>query len=333
MPFKVFVVMSVLLSGCAAVGPIGSPRPLPAPPPDVIHAEGSFIGTGGVRLFEQSWRPNADARAVLVLIHGLKDHSSRYAEVATQLAHNGIAVFAFDLRGHGRSEGDRQWVDKFDDYLEDLGIFVDSVRKQEPAKPLFLFGHSMGGAIVTLYTLTREPYVQGIILSGPAIHVDVSGIVMSSTELLGTILPTLAVLDLKAEDFSRDPAVVEDQRADPLVAQSAGPARTAAQLFEATERIETLARELNVPALFMHGSADKLTDPEGTKRLYALDSCQDKTLKIYEGMFHDLLHEPERAKVMDDFIGWVGARADFSGRSSGGPTCLGAGEGRSSSHP
>jgi acylglycerol lipase len=298
--------------GCATTNAVGTPRILPPPPADVVHTEGAFQGVGGVRLFEQSWRPaSGETRGALVLMHGLKDHSSRYADLAIDMAHRGIAVYAFDLRGHGRSEGDRVWVEAFDDYLVDLGTFVDSVRKREPGKPLFLFGHSMGGAIVTLYTLTREPYIQGLILSGPALHVDLSGALISSTKVLSGLAPHAGVLDLDPKNFSRDPVVVDDQKTDPLVFQGPGPARTAAELFTAMDRIQVLEHEMFVPVLLMHGSADKLTDPEGTRALHAVAISKDKTLKIYEGLYHDILHEPERAQVTADFVEWLDARAHF----------------------
>jgi acylglycerol lipase len=302
----------VLLAGCATTNAVGTPRVLPPPPADVLHTEGAFEGVGGVRLFEQSWRPAVgQTRAALVVMHGLKDHSSRYADVSIQMARKGIAVYAFDLRGHGRSDGERVWVDAFDDYLNDLGTFIDSVRKREPGKPLFLFGHSMGGAIATLYTLTREPYLQGLILSGPALHVDVSGALISSTRVLAGLAPHAGVLDLPAQNFSRDAAVVEDQKTDPLVFQGSGPARTAAELFTALDRIQALEHEMSVPLLLMHGSADKLTDPEGSKGFYAAAVSKDKMLKIYDGLYHDLLHEPEHARVSADFVQWVDARAHF----------------------
>jgi acylglycerol lipase len=302
----------VLLAAACATPSAGIPRVYPPPPPQVAHVEGRFAGVGGTSLFWQAWKPAAaPGKAVLVVMHGLKDHSTRYADVAAELVKRGIAVYAFDLRGHGRSEGDRVWVEKFDDYLEDLGTFLDRVRKEEPGKPLFLFGHSMGGAIVTLYTLTREPYIQGLVLSAPAIHVDVAGVVSGSTKALGSVFSGLPVLSLDAADFSRDPATVEDQRTDPLIYQPSGPARTAAELFRSMDRIDALADELTVPLLLMHGSADKVTDPHGSQSLYDRAKSKDKTIKLYPGLYHDILHEPEKAQVTADFVSWVDARSHF----------------------
>ncbi len=277
----------------------------------LVHADGRFAGAGGLSLYEQSWRPAGAVRAAVVIVHGLKDHSDHYGDLARALAADGFAVYAMDLRGHGRSAGDRVWVDSFDDYLDDLDAFVKRVREREPGKPVFLFGHSMGGAIVTLWTLTRQPDLAGVILSGPALQpgAGVNGFLIAVTKLLGSLAPHLRVLDLKDADFSRDPAVVAAMKSDPLILHKPGPARTAAELLRAFERIHAREAELNVPLLDLHGSADKLTNPAGSRELVAKAASKDKTLKIYDGLYHDLLHEPEKAQVMADVIAWIEARA------------------------
>jgi acylglycerol lipase len=285
----------------AAGGNVANPR--------LDHAEGTFEGSGGIHLFEQSWRPKGAARGVLVIMHGLKDYSGHYAWVAEALVERGYAVYAFDLRGHGRSEGDRVWVNAFDEYLNDLDIFVRRVREKEPGKPLFIFGHSMGGAIVTLYTLTRKPQIAGLLLSGPALKPgsDVSGFLIGVTKFLGSVFPSLGVLNLDNKSFSRDPAVVAGMDTDPLIYNKAGPARTASELLKAMEQIQEHMEEMTVPFIAMHGTADKLTNPEGSKDLYAKAKSTDKTLKLYDGFYHDLLHEPEKQTVFNDLAGWLDA--------------------------
>jgi alpha-beta hydrolase superfamily lysophospholipase len=303
----------VALMGCAA--PSFAPRkggPITAPPAlegAIDYQSQLFTGAGGVGLFEQSWRPQQGTTAALIVVHGLKDHSGRYAGLAEDLCKRGVAVYAFDLRGHGNSEGRRVWVDSFDQYLADLDIFVKRVRSREPGKPLFLFGHSMGGAIVTLYTITAKPQVAGLILSGPALKVGdgVSGFLIGMTRLLSSITPRLAVMKLENKDFSRDPAVVANMGQDPLIYQGAGPARTAAELLHAIARIQAAMDAFDVPVLMLHGTADKLTNPDGSRELSARARSSDKTLKLYGGLYHDLLHEPERAQVMGDLTGWLTA--------------------------
>ena len=304
----------VMGAGCAGSAYLaGQRKPLPVGP-GVNHQEGSFEGKGGVRLFEQSWQPQGSpAKAVLIIVHGLKDHSDRYAAVAERLVARGYAVHAFDLRGHGDSEGDRVWVSSFDDYLDDLALFVARVQQAEPGRPLFLFGHSMGGAIVTLFTLARAPQLRGLVLSGAALNTDrVSGFLRGTTKVLGSIAPTLAVLKLDDEAFSRDPAVISEMKADPLVYDGAGPARTAKELLKAVERIQKRMEALAVPLLALHGGADAVTNPEGSRQLVQRARSTDKTLKIYDGLFHDLLHEPEKDKVTSDLCDWLDARVEHN---------------------
>jgi acylglycerol lipase len=280
---------------------------------EVAHEESSFEGEGGLKLFSQSWRPvGEEPRAVLIVMHGLRDHSSRYGELAEHLVGQGFAVYAFDLRGHGRSEGVRVYIDSFDEYLSDLGIFLEQVKKHEPGKPVFLFGHSMGGAIVTLFTIEKKPDIQGMVLSAPALKPgsDVSGALIATTKVVGGILPNLKVLELDPKQFSRDPAVVKENETDPLIYQKGGPARTASRLLSALNTISERMEEVSTPVLVMHGTADKVTDPEGSKALVKRASSTDKTLKLYDGLYHDLLHEPEKAQVTADVVQWLVAHAN-----------------------
>jgi acylglycerol lipase len=281
-----------------------------SPAEGVAHREARFTGVGGVSLFEESWAPaTGEPKAALVIMHGLKDHADRYAGFAAECVKHGYAVHAFDMRGHGDSEGDRVWVDKFDDYVTDLDGFIKQVQAQHPGKPVYLMGHSMGGAISTLAVMDKHSPVSGLILSAPALKPgkDVNGFLIFVTGMLGSATPHLGVLDLKDENFSRDPKVVADIKADPLVSHEAGPARTAKELLGALDKIGQHMEDVNVPLLLLHGTADKLTNPDGSKELAQRAKSTDKTLKIYDGLFHDLLHEPEKAQVMGDVLTWMDA--------------------------
>ena len=305
----------LLLSGCAESPYFTIRDAQPAPPPpaaDVPHQAGAFAGKDGVKLYQQSWHPAGPPRAALVIVHGLKDHSDHYAAAATALARHGYAVYSFDLRGHGRSEGHRVWVDSFEDYLGDLDALLVRVRAAEPQAPLFLFGHSMGGAIITRYTLERRPALAGLILSGPALKpgADLSSFLIAITRVLGTLTPKLAVLKLENRWFSRDPAVVAGMDQDPLVYNKPGPARTAAELLSTLRFIQDHMAALATPVLLLHGTADHLTNPDGSRELYARARAGDKTLKIYDGFYHDLLHEPEKAVVLADITRWLDAHTE-----------------------
>ncbi len=294
------------LAGCAA--PAWLPlRPLAAVAPSggVIHSTGTFQGRGGVALFEQSWRPEAPPRAVLVAMHGLKDHSSRYGDFAHRLVARGFAVHAFDMRGHGHSSGRRATLDSFDDLTGDLALFMDRVRQRDPGVPVFLLGHSVGGAIVTLYTLERRPDLAGLIVLAPALRVDRMPLEAAATPIAAALMPNFPVVNTPDEDFSRDPAVVREMANDPLVYHSVGPARTAAALVDAIGHIWERADTLDVPVLGLHGTVDRLTDPRGTAALIRRARTRDRTLLLYRGLVHDLIHEPEREQVMSDIERWL----------------------------
>jgi len=318
-PSQLLPLLSCLLVLAACQGPSQSVRPpgtgktafSAAAGRDVSHEESTFEGTGGLQLFSQSWRPvSEEPRAVLIVVHGLRDHSTRYGELAEHLVGQGFAVHAFDLRGHGHSEGVRVHIDSFEEYLTDLGLFLERVRQREPGRPVFLLGHSMGGAIVTLFTVEKKPDIQGMVLSAPALKpgADVSKALIATTKVIGGVLPNLKVLELDPKQFSRDPAVVKENETDPLIFQQGGPARTASRLLGALNTISERMEEVSTPVLVMHGTADTVTDPEGSKALVKSARSTDKTLKLYHGLYHDLLHEPEKAEVIGDVAQWLKER-------------------------
>ena len=289
--------------------PLRMPEAAAQAPAGVTHKDGSFVGVRGTQLYEQSWRPAGEARAVVVLVHGLRDHSANYRALAERLAQQGFAVHAFDLRGHGRSEGIRVWAESFDDYLGDLEIFMAKVRAEEPGRPVLLFGHSMGGAIATLYTITRHPDLKGLALSGAALEAGVPAAKIGGTKFIAALAPGAGIFELDPHQFSRDPAVVQAGLADPLVYQGGAGARTARELLSAIAQIQDHMEEVTVPLLVMHGAADTVTPPSGSKALVDRARSTDKTLKVYLGMYHDLLHEPEKEQVTADLVKWLGDHA------------------------
>jgi acylglycerol lipase len=304
MKFRVLpALLALALASCSA-----ATSPIVTPVPGVVHGETLVHGRNHVDLYAQWWRPQqGPVRAVVVLVHGLKDHGGRYAAFAQGLTRLGFAVYAEDLRGHGRSGGERVWVDQFEEYVYDLARFVAGVKQREPGVPIFVLGHSMGGAIATLYALDHPKQIQGLVLSAPALQPgkDVSPALIAVTETLGEGVPHLPVLALDDRLFSHDPAVVDAMHTDPLVYDHDGPAHTAAQLLKALRRIQARAAELDVPLLDLHGTEDRITEPDGSRMLVKVAKAQDKTLKLYEGFYHDLLHEPDGARVAQDIQAWL----------------------------
>jgi alpha-beta hydrolase superfamily lysophospholipase len=264
----------------------------------------------GLALHQNIWLPDGDARSALILVHGIVEHSGRYGQMAAELNRRGCAVYGLDLRGHGESGGDRVWVRRFDEYLDDVELVIERVRRRHPGRPLFLFGQSMGGTIVTLLSVARNPDVRGLVLSVPALKVSdgVYPVLRRAAKLIGRLLPRLRIIRMTGQHISRDPRVVADFRSDPLVFNDRVPTRTVAEVLRVAgwllERLEAVEH----PFLVLHGTGDRVTDPEGSRRLHGRAKSTDKTIKLYQGLYHDLLHEPEADRVTADLAEWIEIR-------------------------
>ncbi len=269
------------------------------------HRTGSFRGAGGVDLYEQSWHPRGSTRAVLVVHHGLKDYSDRYSDLARRLTGRGVAVYAYDMRGHGRSGGMRASLDSLETAADDLTTFVNSVRERERGRPVYLLGHSIGGAIVTLFATERRAPVAGLIIMSPALRVDRLPFEVASTPVAGALLPNFPAVDTPDAQFSRSPDVVRAMATDPLIYHPVAPARTGAGLVGALGTIWSEVESFDTPLLGMHGTDDRITDPRGTAEFVRRVRARDTTLMLYRGLYHDLLHEPEREQVMGDIERWI----------------------------
>jgi acylglycerol lipase len=294
--------------GSPSLGIRATAPPPPALEPGVVRQEETIEGVKGLSLFARSYRPvSGEIRGVVIFMNGLKDHGDHYAALSQQLVRRGYAAYAFDLRGEGRSSGPRVEVERFDDYVDDLARYVERVRAREPGKPIFVYGHSLGGAIVALYGVERHPDVAGIVLSGAGIALDGPPIQIAAARVLDGVAPGAPALDLPNDRFSRDPAVVADMGADPLVHQPNPSAHVAAEALDATRRVWAHPESLTVPLLAIHGGADAITAPAGSRELVARAGSTDKTLRIYGGFFHDLIHEPGHERVTADVAAWLDA--------------------------
>jgi acylglycerol lipase len=271
------------------------------------HYEDRFTTADGLELFEQSWLPERDPAASVVVVHGINEHGGRYARLAEDLNHRGYAAYTVDLRGHGRSQGDRALILAFDEYLSDVEALLERVAARQPGKPIFLLGHSMGGAIVALLSILRPPRVRGVILSAPAVLIagNVFPILRRVAAFVSMVWPTLRVTRMGCRFISRDPAVVEAFRNDPLVFHGRFPVRTGAEILRAAKRIQNDAQRITLPLLVMHGTGDIVTDPKGSRLLVSRASSDNKTLQLYTGLYHDIFSEPERDQVVADLIAWL----------------------------
>jgi alpha-beta hydrolase superfamily lysophospholipase len=274
----------------------------------------------GVELFLHRWQAGAEfpqPLARIALVHGLAEHARRYDAFALRLNAAGIELIAMDLRGHGRSSGERVWVERFDDYLSDADVLLEVAETTAPAGvPLFLMGHSMGGAIAALYAAERaaQRNLAGLILSSAALSPghDVPRWKVTLGKLVSVIRPRFPALTIDPALLSRAHGVVEANRRDPLVHHDAIPARTGAQLLAAMARIEAKRASIMLPVLVFHGTADKLTEPDGSRKFDANVGSTDRTLLMVEGSYHETLNDLDRDRVIRALIDWTLVRADLS---------------------
>ena len=273
----------------------------------IQRKSGNFTSFDGLKLYDQWWRPQSEPRASVVILHGLCEHSGRYNEVAEFLATHGYAVDTFDLRGHGKSEGIKSYIESFDNYLKDLDVFLDRVGLRLPDMPVFLLGHSMGGEICSMYCITRQPNIRGVILSAPSVKIskDISPFLQKISSMLSKFFPKLPTIKLETAALSRDPEVLKRRDNDPLVYQGKILLRTWAEILRATKLIQAQMEKISLPLLILHGTEDRFADVEGSKMLYAGVKERDKTLKLYEGLFHEIMNEPEKEQVLDDIVTWM----------------------------
>jgi alpha-beta hydrolase superfamily lysophospholipase len=272
--------------------------------------EGSFEGVEGVKIFTRDWQPEGKPHGVVVISHGLNAHSGLYAWAAQQFTSNGLAVHALDHRGRGRSGGERFFVKKFADWTTDLATFIDIVKAREPGLPVFLLGHSAGGVIACGYALEHQDELAGLICEDFAYQIPAPDVALAIVKGISRVAPHAHVLKLKNEDFSRDPAVVAALNADPLLANESQPSETVAELVRADELLEKSVGQISLPLLILHGTADKVTSPSGSQEFYEKAGSSDKTLKLYEGHFHDLLADVGKQQVMADIQTWIDAHLE-----------------------
>ena len=284
-----------------------------------VYSTSAVTTRNGVELFLHRWQPapEVELRARVALVHGLGEHAGRYDALAIALNAAGIELIAIDLRGHGKSSGDRAWVRVFTDYLRDADVLLEACAATPPvATPLFLMGHSMGGTVAALYAAerARERKLAGLILSSPALKIGAGTPRWRAklSRIVGTVAPRLAAFSIDPALLSRAPGVVEAYKRDPLVLHGAVPARTAAQILAAMERLATKRRDITLPLLVFHGSADAICDPAGSREFEATAGSTDSTLAIHQGSAHETLNDLDRERVIRELIDWILVRADYA---------------------
>ncbi len=271
------------------------------------HVEGHRESAPGRSAYWQAWLPPDRARAVVVIVHGLHEHSARYAHVGARLAGAGFAAYAADQRGHGRSDGRRANLERMALIVADLGSFVRFAAERHGGLPVFMVGHSLGGLIALQYATEPGTSLEGLVLSGPLVAVTVgSALLKSLAGVLSAVVPDLGVATLDAEEkISRDPEVVRAYREDPLVYRGKVKARTGAEILVTTQRLPARLPQLSVPLLLLHGADDLICAPAGSTMVHDRVSSADKTLRRYQGLYHEVFNEPERGEVLTDLVRWL----------------------------
>jgi alpha-beta hydrolase superfamily lysophospholipase len=303
---------ALVVAGAMALG-CGSARYVPSrmglvdthSPPEVEYTNGVFAANDDAKLYEQRWQPTQAVRGTVVFVHGLKDHSSRYRELAISFAQHGLAVHAFDLRGHGYSEGVRDHIGSLSRCLEDLGRVVGRVRDKTPGKPVFLVGQGFGATLAALYVVRTRPALGGIILSAPTLRTKVTSGERFETALSAIFAPRSAGLEIDYSKWSTDKDVVEALRRDPLVAPGEVTAGTTRHLLMASDEVQKRFGEITVPILILDGDKDEISDRDAITALAASAQAKDKTFTVYPGLAYDIFHEKAREQVVGDAIDWM----------------------------
>lgn len=273
------------------------------------HRESTFKEPKGLNLHYQYWLPDQNPKAVLLIVHGLAEHRGRYMNLVNYFVPKGYAVCGFDYRGHGKSEGLRCYVDRFTDYISDVRAFFEKVRREHSNLKIFIVGHSMGATIAVAYAVQYQRDLAGLIISGVGLKpgASISPVLKAVARLISAVSPRMGLTVLDASAISRDKAVVDAYVNDPLVYRGKITARLGAEMINTIDRLPSLIPQIILPILILHGTQDRLCNPEGSQIVYDKVGSVDKTLKLYQGFYHEIFNEPEHKKVMADVETWLSA--------------------------
>jgi len=268
---------------------------------------GTFPAQDGTPLYWQRWEGTRGSRATVCLVHGQGEHIGRYDHVARVFSEAGLTILGADVRGHGRSGGPRGHTPSYAHLLNDVDRLL---AKAEAGRPVFLYGHSMGGNIVLQYGLSRSAAVRGVFATGPWLRLRFQPSVFQRflARVMPPLLPGLTVPNgLKVDGLSRDPAVVRAYVADPLVHDRIS-AMLGSSVIRAGEQALARAGSFHLPLLLMHGADDPIIDPAATEAFFRAAPGPDKTLRIWPGLRHEIHNEPEQLEVLNEMVDWVAAR-------------------------
>jgi acylglycerol lipase len=276
------------------------------------HVSSSFKTADDLEIHTESWLPKADPRAVVVIVHGAAEHIGRYAHVAGRLTSAGYAVYGYDMRGHGKSDGKRGYFGKFEDPIGDFDRFLSLIQQTQAGLPLYVFAHSMGAVVALAYLLRADHApLAGMITSGVPLTMDdnVPNLLISAARTINQVAPTAPLVSLDVTGMSRDPAVLATWTTDPHVNLTLLRVRTTLGILGTVRHIRANLADITLPMLVLHGGGDRIVDSSGSEVLYNGISSEDKKLKIYAELYHEVVNEPERDMVLNDIVRWLDSHA------------------------
>ncbi|MDT3402020.1 alpha/beta hydrolase [Mucilaginibacter terrae] len=268
----------------------------------------TFINQKGQQVYYRNWVPEGKPKGIVLIIHGLNSHGGYYQNFAAELVDNGFEVYAMDLAGRGRSEGERYYIADYHNVFADIDVLMNIASAACPSKPVFLFGHSAGGVFASAYAIENQFKLQGLISESFAFKIPAPAFALAAIKFLARIIPHTRLVKLNNKDFSRDSSFVLKMDKDPLLDNEKQPAKTMQQLLLASEYLKQGMPAIKLPILILHGTADKATEPAGSDYFMKHASSAEKQLKLYEGHYHDLLNDRYNGIVSRDILHWLNQR-------------------------
>ena len=274
------------------------------------HSYSHFKNISGSNNYYQFWLPNENPDQILLVVHGFAEHGGRYKNLIDHFLPLNYAIYALDHVGHGNSDGYRYYVDSIFDFVDSIKKLTEIVKVSHPNKQVFILGHSMGGLLTSLALIDHQEEYEGAILSAPLIknYGYISPVLIFITRILSVVLPKFGVNSIDAEYISRDPKVVKDYLNDPLISiKSKITAKLAIELINGMKFVLDNAYKITLPIKIFQGMGDVIVDPGGAQLLYDAISSDDKKIKHYDILFHEILNEPEKKDVLKDIEYWLEA--------------------------
>ncbi len=271
------------------------------------HQDGFFMNQENQSIYFQNWLPDNPAKAVLLIVHGLNEHSGRYNHFSNFFVKEGFAVYSMDLIGHGKSDGTRSYVKDFTNYIDDIILYLEKIKQLQPGSPIFLIGHSMGGLIGSLLLIDHPDQFAGAVLSGSVVQVpdDVSDLFIILGKFISFVFPKLGLLKIDLSGLSRNPDVVQAYKDDPLVNSGKFTARVSAEMTKSFDKVAAEGSQIKVPLLILHGGSDRIVNPACSHFLHGLVSSEIKNLIIYDDFYHEIYNDPGHEQVYQDVSSWI----------------------------